>query len=120
MWHALLVGFGGFLGAIARFTLTHWVKRRWSAQIPWGTLTVNWIGSLLLGGLWGIGVSTTAMLFLGTGFLGAFTTFSTLNWESIQLGRQQERIALFTYLLLTYAGGLFWAWVGWTGGDLLP
>jgi len=86
----LLIGLGGFLGANARFLVSTWVAQRVGSQFPWGTLVVNFSGSLLLGMLlaWAANQAafdTRARLFLVTGFFGAYTTFSTFANESIAL-----------------------------------
>ncbi len=88
-----LVGAGGFLGAVSRYLVAGWVSRFTSPAFPWGTFTVNVTGSFLLaliitlilerflsGGAW--------RLFLGIGFLGAYTTFSTFAWETDSLLRE--------------------------------
>ena len=87
-WLALAVG--GGIGATLRYALSVWVDQRLLAGFPWGTFAVNVIGSLLVGFLitWldhrhpG---SATLRLFLITGLLGAFTTFSTFSVETLQL-----------------------------------
>jgi CrcB protein len=87
---ALLVGAGGFLGAIARYLVTTVVGTS-ASGVPWATFLINVSGSLLLGML---GTVATRGLFggpepirlaLGVGFLGAFTTFSTFSVETNQL-----------------------------------
>jgi len=89
----LFVGIGGFIGANARYLMTLWVNAlfvpRWGAY-PFGTLVVNVLGSfgLALFGVWfgsRIGLSPNVRLLVGTGFFGAFTTFSTYANESITL-----------------------------------
>lgn len=87
-WSCMLVGTGGFLGAIARFLLSRGVHQAVDTPFPLGTFLVNMSGSFLLGAL-GVVVSqrmapeSEAMrLGLGIGFLGAYTTFSTLELET--------------------------------------
>jgi CrcB protein len=80
---------GGGLGAVARYQMTGLVATRSRSPFPAGTLTVNVIGSFLLGGLVGMVASgrmpDSALVWAGTGFLGAFTTFSTFVYETLQL-----------------------------------
>lgn len=77
------------LGACARYLLDGWVADRAARAFPWGTLAVNGTGSFLLGVLTGLGLyhgfPDTPRLVLGTGFCGAYTTFSTFGFETIRL-----------------------------------
>lgn len=86
----LIVGCGGFLGAIARYGLTFWIEGRWPSAIPLGTLAVNVLGCFALGALMAysnerLGPYPQWMLFLRVGILGAFTTFSTFGYETLRL-----------------------------------
>lgn len=89
----LWVGMGGFFGANARYLMTLWVNSvfvaRWGV-FPFGTMAVNVLGSfgLAVFGVWfgsKVGVSPNIKLLIGTGFFGAFTTFSTYANESMTL-----------------------------------
>jgi CrcB protein len=86
-WAAFLVAAGA--GAIARYLLDGWVQERARGAFPWGTLAVNVTGSLALGVLTGMvlyhGVGDTPRTVLGTGGLGAYTTFSTFTYETVRL-----------------------------------
>ena len=86
----LIVGLGGFLGACARYWVSGWAAEKWGASLPFGTLLINVTGSFLLG----VFLAATSerllidprwRLMLAVGFLGAFTTFSTYTYESMQL-----------------------------------
>ena len=84
----LLVGAGGFIGANARFVLARWIGNLWVTGFPLGTFVINISGSFLLGVVATV-VTSRAMpngdqirLALGVGFLGAFTTFSTFEFET--------------------------------------
>lgn len=83
----LLVFVGGMVGAPARYLLDRAVQRRHESVFPWGTLTVNLIGCLVLGMLTGAARSLPADLLIlaGTGVCGAFTTFSTFGYETTRL-----------------------------------
>jgi CrcB protein len=88
--HLVLVGLGGFVGAIARYTLDGWVVARTGASFPFGTLAVNVSGSVLIGVLFALmierGVLDAGLRApLMIGFVGAYTTFSTLALESWRL-----------------------------------
>jgi len=84
-----VVGFGGFIGAVLRFTISEYINRVINSTIPMGTLSVNILGSLLIGFLslyfQHLNLSTTLKRLLITGLLGALTTFSTFSWETITL-----------------------------------
>ena len=93
-WQTLLaIGMGGFLGAITRAYLNGLVSTQFPHTLPFGTLTVNLIGSLIIGILFAIFANTTQdtalsvnmKSFLTTGFLGALTTYSTFAMESFFL-----------------------------------
>jgi CrcB protein len=83
----------GSLGAYARYRIG-------LALRPRGTLVVNLTGAFAAGVLAGAGVGATALMILGTGFLGAYTTFSTWMVER-------------TYLVISIAAGAGLAWLGW-------
>ncbi|NCC52528.1 MAG: fluoride efflux transporter CrcB [Spartobacteria bacterium] len=89
----MTVGVGGFAGAICRYLLSTWVQRAsgWNT-FPLGTVVVNLLGCLLIGLLGGLVItkelfSPAARLFLLTGLLGGFTTFSTFGYETLMLLR---------------------------------
>ncbi|HZZ51091.1 MAG TPA: CrcB family protein [Pseudonocardia sp.] len=81
----LLVLIGGALGAPARYLTDRLVQSRHDSGFPWGTFTVNAVGSFILGAVVGWGGSTTVSLLLGTGFCGALTTYSTFGYETVVL-----------------------------------
>ena len=83
---------GGALGALSRWGLNQWVTSRWVNSYPLGTLAANSTGCLLFGLLFGLIAKRTdvppeASLLAITGFLGAFTTFSTFAFEAVQLAQ---------------------------------
>jgi crcB protein len=85
----LLVFVGGAIGAPVRYLADRLVQRRHDSVFPWGTLTVNLIGSLILGALLAgrtvLGLPDEVMALAGTGFCGALTTFGTFGFETIRL-----------------------------------
>ncbi|MEV6717212.1 fluoride efflux transporter CrcB [Lentzea sp. NPDC051208] len=77
----LAVFLGAALGAPTRYLLDRFVQSRHSTDFPWGTLTVNVVGCLLIGFL--VGTSWTPLL--GVGFCGGLTTYSTFSYETVKL-----------------------------------
>jgi CrcB protein len=91
----LLIGLGGVLGANARYLVSTWAAGRFGTAFPYGTFLINASGSFLIGLVLTIVVdllsnSPTTRLFLATGFLGAYTTFSTFAYETVALVRQGD------------------------------
>ncbi len=106
------IGALGGLGALARFTLDGAVSRRAGRDFPYGTLAVNVLGSFLLGILAGVAAGRHAGQLLGTGLLGAFTTFSTWTLESHRLAEGGElRLAALSFGVSLVLGVLA-AWAG--------
>ncbi len=103
----LLVGMGGFFGAIGRYCVTTWVHPR-SKGFPLGTLVVNVVGSLALGFLAALVAqrvlaSAHWRLAVMVGFLGAFTTFSAFSYETVGLWQDGRWAALFANVGLNVA-----------------
>ncbi|MRJ02903.1 MAG: fluoride efflux transporter CrcB [Epsilonproteobacteria bacterium] len=97
------VGMGGFLGALGRFLLATSVQKVTGSLFPWGTLTVNVVGSFAIGVLFVYFEQTVQPHlkgFLVTGFLGALTTFSTFSLETVlMVGEGAYLRALLNVLL---------------------
>ncbi|MGH7781708.1 MAG: fluoride efflux transporter CrcB [Candidatus Binataceae bacterium] len=84
------VGLGGLLGANARYLLGGWISSRYGASFPYGTFVINVTGSFILGFFLAFAqerpwVTANWRLLFATGFVGAYTTFSTFEYESIRL-----------------------------------
>ena len=75
----------GGLGSVARFMVDRAVARRAARAFPFGTLTVNISGAVLLGFITGLALSHQLALLVGTAFVGAYTTFSTFEYETERL-----------------------------------
>ena len=100
----LLVALGAAVGAPLRY-LTDQALR---SAFPFGTLTVNVAGSLLLGLLAGLAVPPPVAALLGTGFCGALTTYSTFGWETLSLPRGRAVL----YVAVSIVAGLAAALAG--------
>ena len=105
----LLVGMGGALGSMARY----WVGTAFNtAGFPWGTLAVNIVGSAVIGVLAGLGVSVGWRLFLVTGVLGGFTTFSAFSLETGLLWERSPTLAA-VYVGASVGLGLMAFFLAW-------
>lgn len=106
------VGLLGGVGAIARFLLDGRVAGRVGRDFPYGTLAVNVLGSFLLGVLVGATLSDDTYRLLGTGLVGAFTTFSTWALESHRLGEDGELARGVANFAVSLVLGVTVAWAG--------
>jgi len=106
-----IVAICGALGAVARYELDTFIQDRTRTVMPVGILSVNVIGSLILGVFIGLnlrhGFSNNIELAVGTGFCGGFTTFSSLMYEGTQLTQEGAyRQAVGILSLSTILGGI--------------
>lgn len=107
----LWVALGGALGSLARWGLSGAVQRWSGGAFPWGTFAVNLLGSLLIGVVTALAleralVPVPARLFLVTGVLGGFTTFSALSYETFALLRDGQWLAATGYALGSLVAGV--------------
>ena len=111
MIQLLVVGFGGFIGAIARWGLSGLVQRVAPYSFPLGTLLVNVLGCLVIGALMAAAdgrqwLSEEGRLFLTIGILGSFTTFSTFGYDTFALFRGGDMPMALANVGLNLAVGL--------------
>jgi CrcB protein len=111
------VGLAGAAGAVTRYAIGRAAgPTRW----PWVTLAINVSGSFLLAVLLTVAmyrrVSADVAAAAGAGFLGAYTTFSTFEWETFLLGREGRTAAAVAYVTVSVAGGLAAALLGYAVG----
>ena len=124
MKNLLLIGLGGFIGSIARFLVSKLNNRIDWLSIPIGTLTVNVIGSFLIGFLIGISEKSPILtvelrMFLMVGLAGGFTTFSSFSGENLMLMRNGQFLPLFLYTGLSILLGFTAVYLGYVSTKLL-
>jgi CrcB protein len=123
----LFIAAGGAVGAVLRFLVSGWAFRLLGTGFPWGTFVVNVTGSFLIGFLWQmfeyvpISPNMRGMIFIGG--LGAFTTFSTFAFESLNLFRAGDfRLGMINIIALDVFGillGFLGIVLGRVAADLL-
>ena len=113
----LLVGLGGAIGSMLRYLATEIIP---SNHIPYGTISVNLIGSMLLGIMFGafaadVIINQNYVLLFGTGVLGAFTTMSAFAMDTVTLS-EDELSKTVIYITITIFGSIGFAWLGYKLG----
>jgi len=109
MANLLFIGIGGMIGTLLRYAVSGLTYRYFDGVFPWGTLSVNLIGSFAIGFLWGLFERAVILpdvrVFVFIGILGGFTTFSSYTLESFNLLRDGEvKLALMNMLLNNILG----------------
>jgi CrcB protein len=126
----LLICLGGAVGTAARYGVGGLAARWWGTEFPYGTLVVNVTGSLLIGfiqqvGLTTLAISDTMRLVLTIGVMGGFTTYSSFSYETLRLVEEGSWLAALLNVVLTtglclavcaLGLGLGRIVVGWKGG----
>jgi len=106
----LIIGVGGFIGAVVRYILAVWIGERWGRSFPLGTFIINVSGSFLIGLLMVLFterfmVNPQWRLLLVVGFLGAYTTFSTFEYETGALLKDGELLIAGLNVVLSVVVG---------------
>ena len=116
------IGVGAIFGANARYVIGYYFALRFGPTFPFGTLFINITGSLLLGFVLTylanrVGIDQGYRLLIGTGFMGAYTTFSTFSFETIALMQRGDWLPAIVNSVASLVGALLACFVGITVAD---
>jgi CrcB protein len=114
----LLIALGGAIGSVARALLNLLVTARAGELFPWGILTVNVVGCLLIGALAAVVERESLRVLLMTGLCGGFTTFSAFSLDALRLLQAGRPGAAAAYVATSLVLCLLGTWLGWTLAQL--
>jgi len=119
-----MVGLGGFIGAIARFALGSYIGNRMGSRFPYGTFVINISGSFLIGFILTIlaqrtDASPNWRYLIPIGFIGAYTTFSTFEYETLRTVQDGQIAMAFANVGLSVIAGFAAVWLGVVAGRAL-
>ncbi len=111
----LLAGLGGSIGTVIRYGISHLIR---TPRFPFATLSINIIGSLCIGVVFGLAVRDSNFennwkVFFASGICGGFTTFSAFSIENLQMLQQGKYVLSLTYIACSIIAGIFAAWIGY-------
>ncbi len=114
----LAIGTGSFIGGVLRYLLSQFIQTKFSSSFPFGTLAVNIIGCFLIGFVFGLSekgnLSQEWRLFLATGIIGGFTTFSAFSNETFFMLRDGLFLNASLYIASSILIGLLATFIGFT------
>lgn len=112
----LAIGTGSFIGGILRYLLSQFIRSKFFSTFPFGTLGVNIIGCFLIGIVFALADKGNLMqewrLFLATGVISGFTTFSAFSIETVSLMREGQFGFAFAYMVLSVLLGVAATFLG--------
>lgn len=119
----LMVGIGGFLGAVARFWLGGYIGARMGTRFPYGTLVINCTGCFLIGFVVTIMAERThwnpnLRYLIPIGFIGAYTTFSTFEFETFRAMQDGDMLIAFLNVAISLVAGFLAVWLGVIAGRM--
>lgn len=105
-----IIGIGSFVGGMMRYTTAQFVQAKFLSSFPYGTMAVNVLGCFLIGIVYALAdrgnLSQEWRLFLATGILGGFTTFSAFSNETVAMLRDGQYLPAATYVGLSVIAGV--------------
>ena len=121
----VVVGIGGFLGAIARFWVGGYIGNKMGSRFPYGTFVINCSGSLVIGFIMTLLAershwSPNWRYLIPIGFVGAYTTFSTFEYETFRALQDGNLLVASMNVLLSVLLGFVAVWVGVVAGRAIP
>jgi len=124
MMNVVLIGIGGAVGAVSRYAIALWIGQRWGRGFPLGTFVINVSGSFLIGLLMTLMVDRFTVdprwrLLLVVGFLGAYTTFSTFEYETGALLKDGEWAFAMLNVILSVVAGFIALKLGEMAGKII-
>ncbi|OGG55430.1 MAG: camphor resistance protein CrcB [Candidatus Handelsmanbacteria bacterium RIFCSPLOWO2_12_FULL_64_10] len=113
----IYVGIGGFIGANARYWLGGWISNRYGSTFPYATLVINITGSFILGLFMALITERYIAppglrLIVAIGFVGAYTTFSTFEYETLALASSGSLLRALLNIVLSVVAGFVAVWLG--------
>jgi CrcB protein len=120
----LWIALGGALGAIARYTVGVWIYERVGTRFPYGTLVANVTGCFLIGLVLTIldahlDLNPAWRYAIPTGFIGAYTTFSTFEYETLHAMQSGQPVTAFLYFGSSLLAGFAAVWIGMQCGKVV-
>ncbi|MFT4834031.1 MAG: CrcB protein [Marinoscillum sp.] len=115
MKNLVFIGIGGFAGSVLRYLVSVYFLKAFGNLLPYGTLAVNLLGSLLIGLLAGAFIKTDnqpLQFLLITGFCGGFTTFSTFSLEGLKMLRDSQYLQYSLYISISVIFGILLCLIG--------
>lgn len=117
----LMLALAGTVGTCFRYYVSNWVQSRSGSSFPWGTLSVNALGCFLFGFVWSVAeermlIRLETRIILLSGFIGAFTTFSSFSFETVQLLRDGQSGQALLNIILQLVFGLTAVFAGLIAG----